>query len=404
VNELFSARAKNFVRSVDQYRLINERKKRLQQEMKRQDVAACIFFLPANIRYATGVSVMDVHCLAASERYCVIAADGDPILYEWDAAVERSKDVVKDVREALWWQYQGDYGKSLIVRFVDDMLADLKALGVSMSDRVAVDRMDQSALFALQNAGLNLVSASPITDNAREIKTRDEITLMRVNGEIGQDILADFEAAISPGIREIDLLGVLTDSLIRRDGICVFTRLVSSGQNSNPWGTEATHKAVADGELVALDTDANGYEGYVIDVSRTFLCGDGKPSGEQCELYNLARDQLLAMRDAVKPGRSYDEFSSLIPPLSNEFRNQAYECVVHGAGLMNEGPVIYQPWSEHNPKDKYLAEGMILCLEAYVGRDGGSCGVKLEDQVLVTSNGFELLVDFPFDDRFSVSH
>ena len=70
---------------------------------------------------------------------------------------------------------------------------------------------------------------------------------------------------------------------------------------------------------------------------------------------------------------------------------------------MNEGPVIYQPWSEHNPNDKYLAEGMVMCLEAYVGRDGGSCGVKLEDQVLVTPNGFELLVDYPFDDRFAVA-
>ncbi|WP_282607825.1 Xaa-Pro peptidase family protein [Pelagibius sp. Alg239-R121] len=401
MNELFSARAKELLSQVDNARLISARRNRLQKEMQQAGVAACLFFLPANIRYATGVSVMDVHCLAASERYCIVAAHGEPILFEWDAAVKRSKEVVSDVRNALWWQYQGNHGKELIRQFVNETLSTLKELGVNRTETVAVDRMDQSALFELQKAGLNLVSASPLTDAAREIKTQDEVTLFRVNGEIGRDMLAEFELAIAPGVREIDLLGVLTNALIRRDGITLFTRLVSSGQNSNPWGTEATNKKVEVGELVALDTDATGYEGYVIDVSRTFLCGDVVPTPEQRRCYSLAKEQLLAMRQAVRPGRSYAEFASMIPPLPEAFRPQAYECVVHGAGLMNEGPVIYQPWNENNPHDKFLEENMVLCLEAYVGRDGGPCGVKLEDQILVTRDGGEVLIDYPFDERLS---
>jgi Xaa-Pro aminopeptidase len=107
------------------------------------------------------------------------------------------------------------------------------------------------------------------------------------------------------------------------------------------------------------------------------------------------------MREAIKTRRSYAEFASMIPPIPKEFRSQAYECVVHGAGLMNEGPVIYQPWNDNNPHDKFLEENMVLCLEAYVGRDGGPCGVKLEDQVLVTEDGGEILVDYPFDERLS---
>lgn len=399
MNALFSERANQLLQRVDTDRLIVERRARMQQEMHRAGVAACLFFLPANIRYATGVSVMDVHCLAASERYCLIASDVEPILYEWEPAIERSNKVVRDVRPALWWQYQGAHGKTLIAQFVSETLAALTGLGVEQGAPIAVDRVDPSAVFELQKAGVNLVSASPITDAAREIKTRDEVTLMRVNGEIGCDILTEFERAIAPGVREIDLLGVLTDALIRRDGITVFTRLVSSGRNSNPWGTEASNKSIEPGELVALDTDATGYEGYVIDVSRTFLCGDQAPTDEQRHLYGLAKEQLLAMRDATKADRTYAEFAQLVPPLPEAYRPQAYECMVHGAGLMNEGPVIYQPWDDNNPGDKVLEENMVLCLEAYVGRVGGACGVKLEDQVLVTKTGVEVLVDYPFDER-----
>ncbi|RUV41281.1 aminopeptidase P family protein [Mesorhizobium sp. M1A.T.Ca.IN.004.03.1.1] len=401
MNELFSERAKTLLKTVDTNRMIVERRERLQSEMRKSGVSACIFFLPANVRYATGVSVMDVHCLAASERYCIVGATGDPILYEWEAALERSNKVVRDVRPALWWQYQGERGKRLIAQFVGETKQALRELGVEPNALIAVDRVDPSAVFALQKAGLNLVSASPVTDAAREIKTIDEAMLMRINGEIGRDMLSEFERAIVPGIREIDLLGVLTESLIRRDGIVVFTRLVSSGQNSNPWGTEASNKKVQDGELVALDTDATGFEGYVIDVSRTFMCGDVKPTDDQRHLYRLAKEQLIAMREAVRPGLCYAEFASMIPALPEKYRHQAYDSVVHGAGLMNEGPVIYQPWSDNNPHDRYLQENMVLCLEAYVGEVGGSCGVKLEDQVLVTKGGCELLVDFPFDDRLS---
>ena len=399
MNELFSDRARRLLADLDSDRLIVERRARLQKQMRAAGVSACLFFLPANIRYATGVSVMDVHCLAASERYCVIAAEGKPILFEWQPAIDRSNKIIEDVRPALWWQYQGAHGKQLISAFVGETLAALTELAVEPGAPVAVDRIDPSAVFALQSAGLNLVSASPVTDAAREIKTQDEVTLMRVNGEIGRDMLLEFEEAIVPGVREIDLLAVLSNALIRRDGITLFTRLVSSGQNSNPWGTEASNRKGETGDLVALDSDATGYEGYVIDVSRTFLCGDQAPSEEQRRLYRLAMEQLMAMREATRAGRSYAAFSKLVPPLPEDYRPQSYECIVHGAGLMNEGPVIYQPWDENNPHDKVLEENMVLCLEAYVGRVGGSCGVKLEDQVLVTKDGHELLVDYPFDQR-----
>ena len=147
MNDLFSERAQRLVASVDSDRLILERRDRLQREMRKAGVAACLFFLPANIRYATGVSVMDVHCLAASERYCLIAASGEPILYEWEPAIERSNKIVEDVRPALWWQYQGAHGKALIGQFAEETIAALKGLGVARGDPIAVDRVNEQVLI-----------------------------------------------------------------------------------------------------------------------------------------------------------------------------------------------------------------------------------------------------------------
>ena len=378
-------------------KLVSGRFDRLQSAMQQQGLPACVFFLPANIRYATGVAIMDVHCLGATERYCLVPSIGEPILYEWDAAISQSGQLVKDVRPAVWWQYQGQRGDVLVTQFAAEIKAALRDMGVGEREPVGVDRADPLAVFALQKAGVNLVSSSKVTDQAREVKTLEEVALLRVNGQLGYEILKEFENAIRPGIREYELLAVLSDSLLRRRGIAVFTRLVSAGQNTNPWGTEATDYVVKNGDLVALDTDAFGYEGYVIDASHTFLCGS-EPTTEQRELYRVAYNQIMSMREAVLPGISYADFARSVPTLPDEYVPQAYDSMVHGAGLMNEGPVIHHPGRIENPEDEYLQENMVLCLEAYVGRVGGSCGVKLEDQVLIGKSGAEVLVDYPYDD------
>lgn len=395
-NEALSVPLHELINEINYDQLNSDRLVRLQAAMRQEAVPACLFFHPANIRYATGTAVMDVHTLGASERYCLVPANGEPILFEWDESLDRSRKLVKDVRSALWWQYQGKRGDVLIAQFVSEIRDALNELGLGKRDPVAIDRADSLAVFALHDAGINLISASKVTDRAREIKTPWEVALMRINGRIGCEMLAEFENAIRPGIREFELLAVLSDSLLRRRGVVVFTRLVSSGQNTNPWGNEASDKIVQSGDLVALDTDANGYEGYVIDVSRTFLCGS-KPTTEQKELYRVAYDYISAMRESVRPGLSYAEFARSVPALPDEYAEQSYGCMVHGAGLQNEGPVLHNPGGGDNPEDEYLQENMVLCLEAYVGRVGGTCGVKLEDQVLVGKSGAEILVDYPYD-------
>ena len=372
---------------------------RLQMMMKRHQLPVCLFFNPASIRYATGTDVMGVWTAGTFARYCVVPADGDPILFEYRNSMHVSEKLVRDVRPAYGWQFAGVQSRDKAREWAQSIRSVLRELGRE-GEPLAVDKLDAIGFLALQDAGVRVVDGSPATVDAREVKTPEEVQLMVINGGIGDAMLAEFEAAIRPGIREYELLAVLSDALLRRHGEFLFTRLVASGTNTNPWMSEAHDKVVMPGDLVALDTDANGYEGYVIDVSRTFLCGDN-PSPEQQEAYRVAYDCVTGMFDLIKPGMSFAEFAEKAPRLPEAYRAQRYGAMVHQAGLEDEGPGIPYPDDDRGPKrimpDRELKANMVLCLECYAGKVGGACGVKLEDEVLVTASGAQLLCTYPYD-------
>jgi Xaa-Pro aminopeptidase len=372
-----------------------ERLEKLQSKMRERGVPACLFFHPANIRYATGTTVMDIWASETFARHCVVPASGDPVLFECHTSIGISGKLVRDVRPAVTWQFMPERAAGVTRAWVADLQQLLRELGAD-GGPLGLDRLDTFGFAALRDAGIDLIDTSGITMAARDVKTPWEIELLKINGAIGDAILRDFEDAIRPGVREYELLATMTGSLLRHQGDRVFTRLISSGRNTNPWGSEAQDKMVMPGDLVCVDTDSYGFEGYMIDVSRTFFCGD-RPSAGQIELYRVAHEAIVAMRETLRPGMSYDEFANACPELPARFQPQQYECMVHGVGLEDESPTIYHPGQAPNPADVLIEPGMALCFECYVGEVGGMYGVKLEDQVLVTEHGAELLCTYPYD-------
>jgi len=367
--------------------------------LKRHELPVALLYNTANIRYATGVDVMAVWTAGTFARYCLVPAEGAPILFEYKGSIHVSQKVVRDVRPAYTWQYGGTAARDKAREWARSIRSALRELGLER-ERLAVDKVDTAGFLALQEEGLALTDVGPATVDAREVKTPEEVALFAINGGIGDAMLAEFEAAIRPGIREFELWAVLSDALLRRHGEGLFTRLVASGTNTNPWLTEAHDKVVMPGDLVGVDTDANGYEGYVIDVSRTFLCGD-TPSPEQKEAYRVAYDCVNGMFGLVRPGMSFAEFAAKAPRVPAAYAAQRYPTMVHQAGLEDEGPGIPYPDDDRGPRrimpERELKENMVLCLECYAGKPGAPFGVKLEDQVLVTAEGAKLISTYPYE-------
>jgi Xaa-Pro aminopeptidase len=186
---------------------------------------------------------------------------------------------------------------------------------------------------------------------------------------------------------------------IRQGGEFIETRLLSSGQRTNPWFSEAGGRVVRPGELVALDTDTIGCFGYYSDFSSTLRCGPGRPTSDQRMLYRMAHDQIQHNIGVLKPGMAFREIAEQAWQIPDRFVAQRYTSVMHGVGMHGETPFIahavdYQTYG----REGHLLPGMVVSVESYIGEKGGREVVKLEDEVLVTEQGTEPISRFPFED------
>jgi Xaa-Pro aminopeptidase len=156
---------------------------------------------------------------------------------------------------------------------------------------------------------------------------------------------------------------------------------------------------VRPGELVALDTDTIGCYGYYSDFSRTFRCGPGKATGYQKSLYRMAYDQVQHNIGIIAPGTSFREIADRAWTIPERFVEQRYTSVMHGVGMHGETPFIAHAMDfESYGRDGILEPGMVVSVESYIGERGGKEGVKLEDEVLVTESGPEVISRFPYED------
>jgi Xaa-Pro aminopeptidase len=266
--------------------------------------------------------------------------------------------------------------------------------------KVAVDRIEPLPAAALQEFGLTIVSAEGPLEYARAIKSEDEIACMIAAISVGEKGIAKMRDALEPGITENELWSYLHQTNISHGGEWIEARLLSSGKNINPWGKECCDKIIRAGELVAFDTDMVGPLGYCADVSRTFYCKPGKPTGEQRRLYQTAAEQLAHNLSLVRPGITFRGYSEQAWKIPDAFLRNRYSVLAHGIGLCDEYPAIaHQVDWESVGFDGEIKEGMTLCLESFIGAEAGVEGVKLEEQVLVTAAGYQKLSTFPYEDE-----
>ncbi len=372
---------------------------RLQAAMRAHDIPACLLCNEPNIRYATGASAMPIYSMSTFVRCAVVPAEGRPILFEHANSMHRSRSVVEDVRPMHAWEFYDDQGAEALT-WAGEIGDALRELGVRDAP-LAVDRLGTPGFLALTDAGVRLVDSAPATQEAREVKTPEEIRLLEVNGAMVVDMLRAFEAALLPGVRERELLAVLSDAMLRAGGEYLATSTVCSGPHTNPWRSEATDRAIQPGDVVFVDTDTVGVEGYFFCVSRSFLAGDEPPTPAQRDTYAASLDWLESMKALVRPGLTCGEVAGLAPALPEKYLPQRYECMVHGIGLEEESPSVCYPMDRQSNGDRVIQEDMALVIELYAGEQGADHGMKLGDEVLVTADGVRVLAPYPFSSRFA---
>jgi len=372
--------------------LRTERLTRLQGSMHARDVAACLLFNEPNIRYATGASAMPVYAMSTFVRCAVVPQEGRPILFEHANSVHRSRRRAPDVRPMHAWEFFDD-PVAEAVAWAEVTVAALRELGVT-GDLVAMDRAGTAAYLALESRGIRLRDSGPVTQQARQVKGPVELSLFDLNVPLIEAELRTVEAGLAPGVTERELLGEMARVLLRNGGEYLATNTLCSGPNTNPWRAEATERRIELGDLVYVDTDSVALEGCFFCVSRTFAVGE--PRAAQRATYRAAQSWLSRMEVLVRPGLTCGELAAMAPPIPEQFVAQRYECMIHGIGLEEENPSVCHPQDRQSNPDTLIEEDMALVVELYAGEVGSRHGVKLGDQVVVTSDGCRVLCPFAF--------
>ncbi|MGE0446030.1 MAG: M24 family metallopeptidase [Vicinamibacterales bacterium] len=353
---------------------------RLRDSLDALSLDALVVSLPQNIRYLTNHT--------GTAGLLVATRDAMHVLIDF-----RYEEAVRTLQQSVWacpdlvtWKVPGSYDEALI--------ETLGRIGVTTvgfeAGHVTVARHAwlRDALVA-QAPGLDLRPTGPVIEQARAVKDAAEIATLREAARRLTGVMAEVTPAVRPGSRERELAAVI-ESAMRSAGYerLAFDTIVASGPNAALPHYRAGDRRIAAGDLLVLDF-GGVLDGYCCDLTRTLSIGP--PSAEARRVYGAVLEAQEAAIAAVRPGieaSAVDDAARQV--LGRHGLGEAFgHGTGHGLGLdVHEDPRISRP--RPGAPAVTLVPGMVFTIEpgAYLPGWGG---VRIEDDVLVTDTGCEVL-------------
>jgi Xaa-Pro dipeptidase len=367
---------------VDNNRLASQRLARLQHAMKEHELAAIMLTDWLNIRYATNSVFMLNLRASAIQRFVLVPASGTPLICQRE--LSRKAPGSAGRFDAFMFGMRPPVATK---DFAAQAASNLRELGIT-TERVGVDCLNLEAVEALKNAGIQLVDGSRAVNQARAVKTIDELQLIRWTTrakEKGYDLVR--AALHESDLPEERLSRIMLDSLLDQ-GFEAGSEFVSIYESSKarahnePMGTDMV---VVEGDLVICDATVAGPGGYYSDFARTF--SRGTPTALSRARYREAYESLQQALPLIKPGPCTELFTRFG---KHSLSRMAGLDGFHGVGLC-----IYEaPWLRGGDPPDYvvnLEENMIVALEI------NHYPVKLEHLLRITDSGAEILSRYPVD-------
>ena len=379
---------------------------RLTRHIVDRDYAGLLVFDPLNIRYATDSTNMQLWNTHNPFRAVLLCADGYMVIWDYKNApfLSSFNPLVREARSGadLFYFDRGDKVDVAADVFSNEVRVLLEDHAPG-NRRLAVDKPMIHGLRALEAQGFTVMEGEEVTEKARSVKGPDEIRAMRCASHACEASVAAMEAFARANVplgqtSEDDIWAVLHAENIRRGGEWIETRLLASGPRTNPWFQECGPRIAQNNEIISFDTDLIGSYGICVDISRSWWIGDARPRPDMIHAMRHAVEHIQTNMEMLKPGVMIPELSANTHVLEDRYQAQKYGCLMHGVGLCDEWPLVAYPDNAVPGAFDYpLEAGMVLCVEALVGEVGGDFSIKLEDQVLITEDGYENLTRYPFD-------
>jgi len=383
-------------------RLREERLARISSLLEQSELGALLCFDMANIRYITATHI-GTWAQDKLNRFCLLARSDLPIMWDFGSAARhhqlynpwladgRSRAGISTMRGAMSPQAgrAEDVARKIRVELEQRDLA---------SEPLGVDAVEPAVLFALQAEGIQVVDGQQLLQDARVIKTRDEIVLLNMACSMVDAAYDELYRAMKPGMRENECVGLVNKVLYDMGSEFVEGVNAISGERCSPHPHVYTDRALRPGDPAYFDI-LHSFMGYRTCYYRTFAVGSA--SAALVDAYKRCRYYLDAAIALIKPGVMTDEVVS-VWPRAEEFGFPDEEAAFalqfgHGVGLaIWEKPIISRLVSLDHPEE--IREGMVFALETFWPASDGWSAARIEEQLVVTADGCEVITRFPAED------
>jgi Xaa-Pro aminopeptidase len=260
---------------------------------------------------------------------------------------------------------------------------------------VGVDAIELPVLFALQADGIEVVDGQQLMQQARLVKTEDEITLLATACAMVDAAYDELYRAMKPGMAENECVGLVNKVLYDLGSEFVEGVNAISGERCNPHPHVYTDRMLRPGDPAYFDI-LHSYMGYKTCYYRTFAIGSASPA--QVDAYARCREMLDEAIGLIKPGVTTGDVAEIWPPAQDfGFADEEAAFALqfgHGVGLsIWEKPVFSRLVSLDHPEP--IEEGMVFALETFWPAADGWSAARIEEQLVVTSDGCEIITRFP---------
>jgi len=395
----FGTMAVDFEERIDFRRLHNYRLGRTRGALAKSGLGAILTFDQHNIRYISS-TVIGEWARDKLTRYCLMTGNGDPYVWDFGSAAKHHRLYApwlkQDHCKAGLLGLRGAINPKigLFKRAAEEIKAILVEEGVADMP-IGIDMVELPMLFELQKLGLEIRDGQQMMLDAREIKSRDELTLLNMSAAMVDGTYHKMYEALKPGVKESQIVALANHDLYEKGSDCVEAINAISGERCSPHPHNFTDRLLRPGDQAFFDI-IQSYMGYRTCYYRTFNVG--KATEAQKDAYKQAREWIDAAIAMIKPGVRSDHVADCWPTADKIGFTSEMEAFGlefgHGLGLgLHERPIISRLNSFDDPME--IKPGMVFALETYCPAKDGISAARIEEEIVVTDKGCQVITLFP---------
>ena len=385
-------------------RLRTYRTTRARTALAASDLGAVLLFDFNNIRYVTSTHIGE-WARDKMTRYALLTRGGDPHIWDFGSAAKHHRLSCPWLRQenihagmvGLRGAVAPDAG--LFRSAAREIAAILSTEGVADMP-IGMDIVEPPMLAALAEEGVTVRDGQQVLLDAREVKSADEITLLNIACSMVDGAYQLLSEQLKPGVRESELVANVTQYLFDLGSEHVDNINAVSGERCSPHPHVFSDRIIRPGDQAFFDI-IHTFIGYKTCYYRTFVVGKGTDA--QRDAYKQAREWIDKSIELMRPGVTTDRVASVWPKAQDFGFDNEMDCFGlqfgHSVGLfLHERPIISRLNSLDHPVE--LKEGMVIALETYCPAKDGVSAARIEEEVVITANGPQIITRFPSDELF----